>query len=342
MRRNSKRAVISYWPGWLQPIGKALGHVPFSRLIWKHVHPLPGDCLWSVGEFYRRKQRGITSSSRTEHILQYMTTDGSDSRPGPQITITLSSRKLGNRDNHLGALLKSFVEKTDYPDRFEILIKADDNDHLQFFYGLKRKFTSLNLRIFVSPRGRGYYDLPHYNSFLIDRASPTSKAWLGLSDDATFCRKGWDSDLFDLIDRGEEFIVGSQSSDSQVRVIGPLPIKMAKPGYYYAAEPYPIVSWGLIKSLRAATQDLDGWSELGNIPAADMFLAGIDDVLRNKHQLNVYHQIEQYCARSYSRVGWFNNAQRAAAVSSVLEDFWAPSSVEVRSLIADRVYQSLA
>jgi len=341
MSRNSSRHVLSHWPEWLQPIGDALGRVPFSRFIWKHFHRLPGNSLWSVGEFYRRKQIGFTTSSRTEHMLQYMATDRAESRPGPQITITLSSRKLGNRDNHLGTLIESFVAKTAYPDRIEFLVKADDDDHLQYFYGLKRKFSTLNLRIYVSPRGRGYYDLPHYNSFLIDRASPTSKAWLGLSDDAIFCREGWDSDLYDLIDRGGEFIAGSKPSDSQINVIGPLPIVMSKPGYYYDAEPYPIVSWGLIESLRAATQDLEGWTELGNIPATDIFLAGIDDVLRNKHHLNVYHQIEQYCTRRYSRVGWFNNAQRAAAVSAVLEDFWDSSNVEVRSLIADRVYQRL-
>jgi len=257
----------------------------------------------------------------------------------PEITITFSSRKIGNRDNHVEALLGSFAATTRHSERFEFLIKVDDDDDLFFFRRIKRQFAQLNLRFFVTSRGQGYYDVIAFNSFLIDQSSSSTKVWFGLSDDAVFCREGWDTDVFDLIKTGGEFIVGSKTPEDQVNIIGPLPVSHT-PGYLYDCEPYPMTSWNLIEGLKSATQDLEGWSALGILPASDLFLAGIDAGLRIRHDKVVYRQIGKYCDRRFRRVSWANDPKRSSAVSNVLKAFWEPGAVETRDMIVDRVHKS--
>lgn len=326
----------------MHPIRLIVRRIPMASRTWRTlVRPVWNvantvEMLWFTREASRRFKAAFTTDAGIRRSKTRLMQ--SDSNPAdPMVTIVLPSRKLGNKDNNMIPLLDSFQDMTQNPERFEVLIKVDDDDYLPFFHGVKQRFPKLNLRFFVSPRLGGYDDIPQFHCDLLEDASPSSQVYIGLSDDGRFSRKGWDQDLFELMNREGAFIMGSKPLSSEMSVIGPLPVK-PQPAYYYDCEPYPAVSMNLIKSLGAATEEIEGWCALGKMPALDMFLASLVHILHDKYGVTMYHEVERYCMRVSSRISWANNAKRAAKVSQVSSFFFEPESVEIRNMIAEQLY----
>jgi hypothetical protein len=210
------------------------------------------------------------------------------------------------------------------------LLKIDDDDDLWFYNGIKRKFKNLDMRFFVTPRGRGYADAHLHHAYLADYVASTSKAWIGLSDDAPFSRKDWDLDIYELIAGGDIFFAGSQPSDTVTQVID---ADLSRPNtlFSYACEPYPIVSWGLVKKLRSASQDQEGWPVfLGDRFCFDTLWSSIILILREEHGIDIYNQLEPHCTRAPQRLSWDSNPERSAVRTEALTHFFSQAATESR------------
>ena len=308
-----------------RPLWNALG-----RHLWTALHPR--ESRWLVDQLLRRIRLKLASQSRNQAIAQLLTESPVPELPETRITIQIPSRKLGNRDNHLEEVLNSFLQMTRHPENCEILLKVDDDDDLSYFYGIKREFAGLNLRFFLSPRGRGYGDAHIHQSILADNASPTSQAWAFISDDSPFCQKDWDLDVYELVERERAFIAGSQPADSVTTVID---ADSASPNniFSYACEPYPIVSRSLIDGLRLASESVVGWTTFGDRFCFDGLWSAIVHILREQHGFDVYHRIAAHCARYPQRFSWSGDPERSTTRTEALTHFFSPPAVETRSRV---------
>ena len=277
---NSRpRDVVSQWPQWMQPLGRGLAYLPGSRAVWKFITGtfwnIPGDIVWNIDQQVRVLKLSMTTSSRKERLRQYLVGHiGIVDTSRIYFTLTSVSRKMGNRDNHIKNMLTSFHERTTNVGNFEILIKIDSDDDLGFYVKVKKKFQGLNIRFFVTPRGAGYSDLHLSYSFLLDQMQSTSLAWLNVTDDVLFCRNGWDSHVFSLIDEEIPFIVGSQPADRVTKLNGPHPLDPFG-RYSYESENYPILSRSVLEGLRIGVPDIKGWTLLGDRFCIDTFVSDL-------------------------------------------------------------------
>jgi hypothetical protein len=235
-------------------------------------------------------------------------------------------------------MLDSFVRHTRHPEKCEVLVKVDQDDDLEYFKRLHSSFPTLNLRFFPTPRGNPF-SLHRYHSFLIDHASPTSKAWFTGSDDGVFVREGWDLDVYALIDREPVFVAGSKPLSSQIGLIGPI-ITNPKPVYGYGAEAFPVVAFNLLRALDDASKDLEGWTTLGDAPWVDAYIAGLVHLLIEKHGVNIYHQIDRYCAQAPRKVSWTRNPKKVAVFVETMDKFFSSSAVAARTQVVDRLCRS--
>lgn len=334
------RDIISHWPRPLQPIGALLGYLPFSRALWRNLRPsqILGAALWKADESLRSLKLSLTSTPQRERLKQILETDSRPEIGECLVSITIPSRKLGHRDNHLKTVLNSFVRMTGHPNRCEILVKVDEDDDLAFFNGIKKRYPNVNLRFFVTPGRGGYAGFTHYYSYLVSQASPTSKSWLPGCDDVVFVREGWDLDVYDLIDREPVFVAGAVPFTSEIGIIGPI-ITKPKPVYGYGTEGAPIVSFTLLKALREASEDLDGWTPLGDIPNVDAFIASVLHILYQEHGINIYRQLDRYCVQLARKVSWTKSPDRVALFVETFDKFFSPTSIATRTQVVERMYQ---
>jgi hypothetical protein len=298
-----------------------------------------GAALWRADETRRSFKLSLTSAPRKQRLKQILEADTCPAGGECLVSITIPSRKLGNRNNHLRTALDSFVRMTRHPQRCEILLKVDEDDDLAFFKGIKCQYPKINLRFFVTTGGRGYADLHQYYTFLLDQASPKSRAWLPFSDDSIFIREGWDLDAYDLIDRESVFVAGAQPFTSEVGLIGPI-ITKPKPVYCYGCEGLPIVSFTLLKSLRDSAKQVPGWTRLGDIPSVDSLLAGIVHILYQEHGINIYRQLDRYYVQLPRKVSWTKSPKRVASFVETFDKFFSPTSVATRTQVVERMYQT--
>ena len=333
------RDVVSNWPKPLQPIGVILGYVPFARKYWRRYKPkiIVGNLLWRADDTWRRLRVSFTPGTRMQGVRELLEAATLPNTQETLISITLPSRKLGNRDNRIEMHLKSFTQMTEHPDRSEILVKVDEDDDLAFFYGIKRKFSGLKLRFFVTPRGAGYSDLSIYQSFLVDRASPTSQAWVCSWDDLIFSRKGWDLDVYDLIDQGTAFIAAATPFSTYISLML-LPAKPT-PVPAYRGNSWPIISFSFLESLRSAADGLEGWTRLGDLYGVDGFFPAITCLFHEKYGINLYREIEEYLYQHPRAFDWTTSAKRLTMYYDAFTKFFEPTSMEIRSRVADTMYQ---
>lgn len=332
--------VISHWPRPLQPIGAVLGHIPLSRALWSLfalIFASVTRILWQGTETIRRLRISMTPDARIQRYKELLDADLASNTRENLISVTLPSRKLGNRDCRIEKHLSSFREMTVHPERFEILVKVDDDDDLAFYNRVQKKFADLNLRFFVTPRGVGYGKLTDFLIFLLDRVSPTSKAWLCTWDDHIFMRSGWDLDVYDLIDHSQLFIAGSHPSSS-VGTLMTIPA-YPEPVQAYECEVCPIISLGFLELLRNASDGLEGWTRLGDLYVPDGFFPSLIQLFREKWGINIYHEIPQYLYQATRAVSWTKNFKRMALYYDAYTKFLGPSAMEVRARVAETMYR---
>lgn len=342
MTDNLSERSLSHWPRLLRPIVWSLRHVPYVLLVWRSargVSSILPELLWLTPWVLQRIKISLTPPSRYRKLRVELESVPVPSASECLITLLLPTRKLGNPDNRMETLLSSFEELTEHPERCEILLKVDADDDLSFYYGLKKRFSALNLRFFVTPRGRGYADVHRHFAYLADRASPTSKACVFLNDDLKITRRGWDQDAYELIQGGTVFFAGAISPDTigTLNLVGNHP----RPHYSYVSDSFPIFSMKLVESLRSASEGLEGWTSLGNLYVLDAFLTSLILLFRQKHGIDIYHQIEKWGTIQPNRIGRLKNFRRTTvgSVADELDKFLEPSSVETRTQVVERMYQ---
>ena len=339
MSRNSHGNVISHWPRSLQSLGVILGYIPLSRAVWRFFKPLAfaQAMLWRSADTARRLKLCLTSEDRIQRYRELLEAGHRSDAEGTLISVTVPSRKLGNRECDLKNHLNSFTQMTEHPERFEILVKVDEDDDLSFYYGVKRKFPGLNLRFFVTPRGAGYANLTTYLLFLLDHAAPTSKAWLCTWDDHIYFRKGWDLAVHDLIAQEKLFIVGSAPSDlvGTLRTIPAYPT----PVQAYECEPNPIISFSFLEILRSASDGMEGWTPLGDLYIPDGFFPALINLFREKWGVNLYQEIPEWLSHGPRLVSWTKNPKRMAMYYDAFTKFFEPAAMAVRASVAETMYR---
>lgn len=301
---------------------------------------MPGEVIWFIDRTTRKMKLSLTSADRKLQLTRLLAEANPKIAEPALVTITIPSRKVGNRDTRLGVLLDSFVKMTDHPERFEILIKIDSDDDLAFFYRIKKRYSNLNLRFFAGPRERGYANLTLFHSQLVDQASPASKVWLCTWDDYFFTRKGWDLDVYDLIDRVPFFIAGHTPFETVISLM-PLPTK-PEPVYAYQCETNPLISFNLIRALRTASEGLEGWSPLGDLYTVDGFFGAVVHLFQEVCGIKVYHEIGDYMASGPRLITWTTNPERVALYYHAHNRFFEQSQVDIRSRVVEQMFQELS
>jgi len=281
----------------------------------------------------------FTPASRKESVRRQLTSSPVGDWPETWITLQTPSRKLGHKDNRLEAVLDSFVRMTKHPERCEILVKIDDDDDLNFFNAVKKKFTALNLRFFVTPRGRGYADAHIHHLVLADQGSASSRAWAFFSDDSFFSRSDWDLGIYELIENTPAFVTGSQPVETVMSVID-ADTGMPNTIFSYACEPYPVVSRNILDGLRVASEGVPGWTAFGDRFCFDGLLSAIIHLLHEEHGIDVYHQIDQHLSRPLQRLSWSSDRKRPDVRTEAMTHFFSPDAVETRAKVVAGIVES--
>ena len=339
----------------IRPVLKAISKLPILngifRAIWSNsyttrrgrffkINLVCGESWWFVRWKCRVIKVRLTSAKRKRILIELLGIKNDPLQESASVTITVPSRKLGNRDSQLTAQLSSFVTMTDHPERFEILIKIDDDDDLSYFNKLKKEYHEIDLRFVVSPRGLGYAHMTHFHSLALEQASDTSKAWLCTWDDWSFIRKGWDQDVYRLIDTVPFFIAGQQPFETVISLME-LPTQ-PEPVYGYDCEINPIISFNIIRALKAAAEGLDNWLPLGDLYTVDGFFGSVVDLFYRRCGFKVYQQIDNYMFALPRVITWTNNPERINLYYREHKRFFEESVVEVRARVVETIYEKLS
>ena len=179
---------------------------------------------------------------------------------GTKITIMMGARIGGNDNSRLPECLLALSTHAESKNRYEVLIKMDDDDPgLGSLKATIESFSDrVNIRYIVTPRGRGYADLHKAYLDLMLMASPLSEMFWVLSDDVMVAGHHWDRKLLDC----------AAKSPDGVFVITPTAkvdySMMAQHEALNTMENYPVWSrgWVGICGGFGYTFSTDGWTNL--------------------------------------------------------------------------------
>jgi len=257
---------------------------------------------------------------------------------GSTVTITFGSRDFGNPDNNLTLFLDSFLEFTHRPDRFEILVKVDDDDNLPFFYDIKKRYSArVNLRFFASDRGRGYEDMHLWHQSLIKHRTPSARVHFILTDDAVFEFKDWDEKLASILERRKDtyFIGTACSLEEATTTFGPNPVN--PPVYWIRGDDYPIYGFDLLDSAAKVAANFPEWTEFGNLQLVDQYAGALLDTAWKNFGVDLHEQIDLYAARRGGNFCWSENPKRAEIRSRTLTEFFSHESEVIREKIVQQI-----
>ncbi len=295
----------------------------------------PSHLVWNADQRLRKYQMKFLASPLVEKIKRDLALPPSHNGPC-LITLTFGSRQFGNRDNLLPQFLQSFLSMTDDPSRAEILIKIDDNDDLLFFHKLKKKYqNTLRLRFIVTPQGRGYHDIFIWHADLFRMRHPTTRALFILSEDAEFCHKHWDKDLFSAVKDLEHnyFLATPCSLEETTRIIGPNPATPI-PIYWVAGTDFPIIGVDILKCSEMVASKYPGWRCTGNTYSVEGFSADLIRRVWEKYRVNLHIRIPEFALRR-GITSWTDNPERSKTRTDSLIKFFSPETQSVREEMAD-------
>ena len=260
------------------------------------------------------------------------------------ITLTLCSRKLGNRDHALAKLFESLVRNTSDLSRIEVLIACDDDDDLHYFYKMKIQHP-VQCRFFVAPRGLGYGQFHTAHEALIKNRDLNSQYNVIVTDDAVFSLGSWDEEIYKLIKRQilkerREFqilmpstlkyattIISQKSGDREVS--------------WTAGADFPITSFALLDSIAEFVSQWDEWTCFGNTFNIDSFFGDILRQLSKRNAEELFTQIPEIITRggitSYTDPRWPIQKGRAALRQQTLIKYMEDINLERRKRIGEHL-----
>lgn len=333
-----------YLPACLLPIVARLRATRYgiafasARLLGVYLEFL-WDCRRIVDHVRKRRNSGLSSAQRQAIVEELAASRRDPDRVA--LTFTVASRRFGNRDSNMSRLLDSLLCTTRNPDSLEILAKIDEDDDLLHFLAVKRRFADkIRIRIFVTPRLRGYADAHIFAEHLIRQAAPSARVWMVLTDDGVFIRPNWDEVLFSAISTyGGDYYVGGELPFERITAIdGPNP-KEPEPIYWYGSNPYHFASMTLLHLLSEITKTFPGWTRYGSGFCFDTYFSAIAATVWEEYGANIYVQAE----RLVHRTGVFSftfSEQRNRVRSEALLDLMSPQHREKRVLIAKCIFEA--
>lgn len=299
------------------------------------------EFLWDVRRsreyFIRTRLRQLSQQERVD-IIKELEDPGSFPTGNVRLTFTVASRRLGNRDSNLARLLESLILLAKRPETCEVLVKIDEDDDLLHFLRVKQRFRSkIRIRIFVTPRLRGYADAHIFAEHLIRNALPCAKTWMVLTDDGVFVCPNWDEVLFAAIDAfpSEYYIGGELPFEDIVAIRGPWP-KEPEPIYWYGSNPYHFASIKILNVIADVTRRFPGWTRYGSGFCFDTFFSAIAATVWEERGARIYLQER----RIVERTGVFSftfNERRNRVRSDALLDLMSKAHREKRLEIAEAI-----
>ena len=295
------------------------------------------EFLWDcrrVVDFSRKKLNSSLSHEQRQGICDELACPTIDSS-SIHLTFTVASRRFGNRDSNMRRLLDSLLNTAKNPRLLEVLAKVDEDDDLLHFLAIKRQFSKkIRLRIFVTPRLRGYADAHIFAEDLIQEAAPSAKVWMVLTDDGVFVRNHWDEILNSAIDSfGGDYYVGGELPFERITAIdGPNP-KEPVPIYWYGSNPYHFASMKLLNLLEEITRQFPGWTRYGSGFCFDTYFSAIAATVWEEYGVQIYVQAD----RLVNRTGVFSftfSEHRNRVRSEALIDLMSPEHRDKRVIIA--------
>ncbi len=301
------------------------------------------DVFWSLDQTWRKFRMSLISKKTLEGITQRLSKGSRALAESCLISITFGSRQFGNRDNLLEKLLiKSFLSMTEHPEKIEMLIKIDTDDDLLFFDRIHRQYRGrINLRFFVSERGRGYRDIHKWHSSLFKFRSPNSRFLIIFSEDAEFCYKNWDTALLSQIDPiPHNFFVGTLVPlEETIKIHGPNPV--SPPLYWIGGADFPVIGTDIPKYSEQITRKYRDWTPLGNTFSVEAFAADLVRRAWQLHHLNIHLQTPMFAKRR-GVFCWTANEDRKNARTESLMKFFEKETQKVRDEIAGLIYETVA
>jgi hypothetical protein len=343
MERGS---ITRHVPDFLMPLALRLRMTPFG--IAYTQRRLPGvaeEFRWQLRktvESLSRKTRSLPNGFRQTQLLQELsfTAAGADH----PISILCPSRRLGNRDGNLAGMLASLLSTADDCRRVEVLVKADLDDDLFHYRRIKREFgKKLALKIIAMPRGRGAADIHFFCRDLFPYRNPLASVWFGVSDDAVFIKRGWDSDILAAAQESPSglFIGGEEPFARVISIEGPLLAKDSpSPLYQYFTNNYSFVSFALLEACARAVSDISGWTPFGNSLCVDAFFSAVVATVWEEHGVSIYIQRDRFAERRGVASFLFDPARNAARTAALL-DLMSPEHHEVRKRIAREIVSTI-
>ena len=332
----------------LQPLNSFRGYLrrfESLRRLKNQINKGPkqnlGELLGTIGDLWKRARLTLVSAAKLETMRSRL--PEKQYADGAMIAITFGSRQLGNRDNKLPVFLESFIEFTRCPHRVEILIKIDEDDDLPYFEGIKRKYSDrINLRIFPSPRGRGYEDMHIWHHQLIQKRNPCAKVNFILTDDAQFQVKNWDDQVAKLLEHRSNtyFIATACSLQEAISMHGPNPVK-PEPIYWIRGDDYPIYGLDLLAAAAKAASQFSDWNEFGNLQLVDQYAGDLLRIAWTKHGVNLHEQIELYAARTGGNFCWSQSPKRSEIRTRTLSKFCSAESDMQRGLVVKQILSDM-
>ena len=328
----------------IQSIKNAIKKVPFIYKPLKFINRNPkkslSDIIWFICQFYEVQRLKLMPIKK----LNFMKNELSKARmiSGPLITVTFGSFHIGNRDPLLKKFFTTFLKFTKNPDKFEFLIKIDEGDDYVYYYKIKKYFENkINLRFFLTPRGRGYADMHLWHSDLIKYRSPSSKALYILTEDAVFHYHNWDDELINLVQnrKNSYFIATPCDLHEATRIVGPSPEKPV-PVYWVRGDDFPIFGFDLLNATEKFTQDLPDWVALGNLFNVDGFSGDLLRIAINEFQVNLHEQTTLFALRK-GVYDWSENPVRGNLRNKTLLEFFYESNVKIRSEMVKFIIKSM-
>jgi len=295
---------------------------------------------WKFDQLYKKLRLNCYSQEKLEKIKQSL--QQYNFSHSPTITITFSSRHLGNRDNLIENFFHTILAQTYNLMDIEILIWVDDDDDLIYYHQLKTEYQDLiPLRFVVGDRGNGYGDLMRFNTELYKLRRETSTLWLGVSEDAIITLKNWDVAIQSIFKESDENqCIGAQISfQKTIEKQGPF-YNYPTPIYQYGAECYPVARIALIESIEKAIEYYDGWTPLGSVVGTDAFLADILRHMWERHNINMHVQLPSFIKRSGGQA-WVNNQKRIEIHYQAVNKFMSEETQIRHNEIVDYLFQSV-
>jgi hypothetical protein len=303
-------------------IGRTYHYLKFRNLIW-----ILKDIYYRVTNSYSREKSIEQEIDFTDSIFIF----------------TFGSRLLGNRDNILDKVFASFLEKTNNTKLFEFRIKVDDDDNLNYFSSLKKKYGKIQITFHATPRGNGYADMHLWHNQLFEKRSSSVKYHIIITDDALFSVKNWDIDLLKRIaskERETRYWIGMPNKlEDAIKVMGPNPVTPT-PVYWVAGTDFPILSAALMLKIKEFTKELPdkNWTPYGNLFNIDSYFG---DILKNMRidKARVCHlEVDNYFKRtgvtSWNSYIWPGEIYKSKLRTKTLSNFFNSSSQETRTLIS--------